>query len=168
MKALTHSTKLMGLLNRLGLSNCSLGIETKTVGLTAYNGERVRMALQDHVVLVEASDLISLLRRDKSEKEIEYHRTAAKLSDDALDAAIEITSAGTFEGNILAAMQGAVFKGGGSYAGNEFIVGSGQGALLCRYQSGPRTLDQQDQLTLEWSRSLPSLSGCHDANPDCG
>ena len=48
-------------------------------------------------------------------------------------------------------MQGAVFKGGGGYAGNEFVIGSGESALLCRYQSGPRHLDSTDQLTLEWS-----------------
>ena len=48
-------------------------------------------------------------------------------------------------------MQGAVFRGGGDYAGNEFILGSGEGALLCRYYSGRRNLDPQDQMTLEWS-----------------
>jgi len=79
------------------------------------------------------------------------HRRAAVLSDDALDAGLAATHAGAFEGDILAAMQGAVFKGGGDYAGNEFIIGSGAGALLCRYYSGRRHLDTNDQLTLEWS-----------------
>ncbi len=62
-----------------------------------------------------------------------------------------LTREGTFDGDILAAMQGAVFKGGGDYAGNEFIVGSGEDALLCRYFSGRRTMEAQDQLTLEWA-----------------
>ena len=44
-----------------------------------------------------------------------------------------------------------MFQGGGDYAGNEFIIGSGEAALLCRYQSGRRHLDAHDQLTLEWS-----------------
>jgi Xaa-Pro dipeptidase len=101
--------------------------------------------------LVEASDVVSLLRRHKSEGEIHYHRKAAELADDALDAALASTTAGAFEGDILAAMQGAVFRGGGDYAGNEFIIGSGQAALLCRYRSGRRHLSQQDQLTLEWA-----------------
>ena len=48
-------------------------------------------------------------------------------------------------------MQGAVFRGGGNYAGNEFIIGSDKRALLCRYASGRRNLDAQDQLTLECS-----------------
>src|SRR3546814_16454819 len=32
-----------------------------------------------------------------------------------------------------------------------FIIGSGPGALLCRYFSGRRHLDAEDQLTLEWA-----------------
>jgi len=48
-------------------------------------------------------------------------------------------------------MNAAVFEGGGDYPGNEFIIGSGDGALMCRYFTGRRYLDQQDQLTLEWA-----------------
>jgi Xaa-Pro dipeptidase len=56
-----------------------------------------------------------------------------------------------FEGDILAAMQGAIFRGGGDYPGNEFIIGSGRDALLCRYFSGRRYLAERDQLTLEFA-----------------
>ena len=144
-------TQLKQLVDDLGLANCVLGIETKTVGLTAFNGQQLSEVFAEFVELHEASDLVSLLRREKSPQEIEYHRKAAELSDDALDAAVELTKAGAYEGEILAAMQGAVFKGGGDYAGNEFIIGSGEAALLVRYQSGRRYLDPKDQLTLEWS-----------------
>lgn len=142
---------LAALLSDLGLLGKNLGIETKTAGLTAFNGDLVKAALASETTLTEASDLISVLRRIKSPAEIECTRTAAELSDVALDAAIRTTHGGAFEGDILAAMQGAVFAGGGDYAGNEFILGSGQAALLCRYQSGRRHLDETDQLTLEWS-----------------
>ena len=142
---------LLDLLQSMNLSSGKLGIETKTAGLNAYNGQLVYAQLQGKCELVESSTLLAPLRRQKSPQEIEYHRRAAELSDDALDSALLTTRAGAFEGDILAGMQGAVFKGGGSYAGNEFIIGSGEGALLCRYQSGPRHLDAQDQMTLEWS-----------------
>jgi Xaa-Pro dipeptidase len=145
------ATTLKDLLNSLGLLNGRLGIETQTVGLTAFNGKQVESALNGHSELIEATDLVANLRRSKSELEINYHRRAATLSDDALDAALELTAPGAFEGDILAAMQGAVFHGGGDYAGNEFVIGSGEAALLCRYQSGRRHLDAHDQLTLEWS-----------------
>jgi Xaa-Pro dipeptidase len=143
--------QLMTLLETLGLAEKRLGVETRTAGLTAWNWRALERALDGHVSLVEASDLVSLLRRDKSPREIEYHRKAASLADDALDAALAATTAGAFEGDILAAMQGAVFRGGGDYAGNEFIIGSAQAALLCRYRSGRRYLSSQDQLTLEWA-----------------
>ncbi len=142
---------LAALLSDLGLLGKNLGIETKTAGLTAFNGDLVKAALALETTLSEASDLVSLLRRIKSPAEIDCTRKAAALSDAALDAAINTTYGGAFEGDILAAMQGTVFAGGGDYAGNEFILGSGEAALLCRYQSGRRNLDETDQLTLEWS-----------------
>ena len=142
---------LVELLAALDLAGARLGIETRTVGLTAFNGKLVEAALDGRGELREASDLVPALRRVKSPQEIAFHRRAAELSDDALDAAIETTGPGAFEGDILAAMQGAVFRGGGDYAGNEFIIGSGDAALLCRYQANRRHLEATDQLTLEWS-----------------
>jgi len=141
---------LAALLDRLGLGTARLGYESGTAGLTDYNGRRLRDALGG---MADASDLIRALRRVKSPAEIDMHRRAAALSDDALDAALDTACAGAFEGDILAAMQGAVFRGGGDYAGNEFILGSGPGALMCRSYSGRRHLDAADQLTLEWSGS---------------
>ena len=139
---------LAALLADLGVAGGRLGYESQTAGLTDFNGRRLRAALGE---MADASDLIRALRRVKSPAEIAMHRRAAALSDDAFDAALTTTRAGAFEGDILAAMQGAVFRGGGDYAGNEFIVGSGPQALLCRYFSGRRHLDATDQLTLEWS-----------------
>jgi Xaa-Pro dipeptidase len=138
---------LANLLQDLGVSGRN-GYESDTAGLTDRNGRALHRALPG---LVDASDLIRALRRVKSPAEIGMHRRAAALSDDALDQAIALARPGAFEGDILAAMQGAVFKGGGDYAGNEFIIGSGPRALLCRYYSGRRHLDAKDQLTLEWS-----------------
>ncbi|MBL9072705.1 MAG: aminopeptidase P family protein [Tabrizicola sp.] len=138
---------LANLLTDLGVTG-RVGYESDTVGLTDRTGRALHAAIPG---LIDASDLIRALRRVKSPAEIEMHRRAAQLSDDALDQAIQLARPGAFEGDILAAMQGAVFKGGGDYAGNEFILGSGPGALLCRYYSGRRHLSATDQLTLEWS-----------------
>lgn len=143
---------LHSLLVDLGIGSGKIGVEQKTVGLNAWNGRSLETLLTSNsYVPEEASDLVSSLRRIKSPAEIAFTRKAAELSDDALDAAISNTAAGAFEGDILAAMQGAVFSAGGDYAGNEFVIGSGEAALLCRYFSGRRHLDAQDQLTIEWS-----------------
>lgn len=142
---------LKALLEDLGMTGKRLGIETDTHGLTACNGGLLNKALAGVVTLVEASELFSDLRLIKSAAEIAYARKAAELADDALDAALGTTKAGVDEGDILAAMQGAIFAGGGDYPGNEFIIGSSKYALLCRYYSGTRRLSASDQLTLEWA-----------------
>ena len=139
---------LLALLQDMGVAQGKLGFESDTSGLTDFNGQLLRAAMPH---LLDYSDLFRALRRVKSPAEIEMHRKAAKLSDDAMDAGLARTRAGAFEGDILAAMQGAVYEGGGDYAGNEFILGSGPGALLCRYYSGRRYLETQDQMTWEWA-----------------
>ena len=148
IEGVAPAASLAALVTKLGYSG-KIAMETQTVGLTFANGQSVVSAFDQP--LHNGDGIITELRQDKSLAELDMHRRAAALSDDALDAALQGTRAGAFEGDILADMQGAVFRGGGDYAGNEFIIGSDQRALLCRYASGRRHLDPQDQLTLEWS-----------------
>ena len=139
---------LAALIADLGLSNKRIGWETATQGLTHKHGQAVSAALGE---LHDACGLMGELRLVKSAAEIAYVRRAAELGDDAFDAALAKTQAGADEGTILAAMHRVIFEGGGDYPANEFIIGSGDHALMCRYHSGRRTLDAQDQLTLEWA-----------------
>jgi len=143
--------ELRAILEECGCRGRRLGVEYDAYGLTAANGRQLDAALEGFCTPVDASDLISRLRAVKSVRELEYVRQAAELADRALDEAHRLTAPGVDEGEILAAMQGAVFAGGGDYPANEFIIGSGQDALLCRYKSGRRKLDAVDQLTLEWA-----------------
>jgi Xaa-Pro dipeptidase len=103
--------------------------------------------------LVEASDLVTDLRMVKSPVEIEYVREAARLADLGLDSAVEEAAPGVFEGEVLAAVQGAILAGGGDFPANEVIIGSGPRALLFRYAAGMRRMDPIDQLSLEWAGS---------------
>ena len=47
------------------------------------------------------------------------------------------------ESKILAEMNRVIFEGGGDYPANEFIIGSGKNALLCRYQSEKQILNDK-------------------------
>ncbi len=143
--------QLKTMLAEFGCANATLGVEYEAYGLTGFNAKRLDAALDGFCGLRDASWLVSRLRVVKSPAEIAYVREAAQLADDAYDAGMAEIRAGAWEGDILAAMQGAVFKGGGDYPGNEFIIGSGPEALLCRYFTGRRHLDAQDQITLEWA-----------------
>lgn len=142
---------LRELLNDLDLLGCRIGIEYQTHGLTAANGRKLDEQLTAFGQLVDISGIVDKLRVLKSPAEIVFSRKAAELSDEALDAALKLVKAGADEGVILAAMQSAIFAGGGDYPANEFIIGSGEDALLCRYKSGRRKLTKNDQLTLEWA-----------------
>lgn len=89
----------------------------------------------------------------KSPAEIAYVREAARLADLGLDRAVEVAAPGVFEGDVLAALQGAIFEGGGDFPANEVIIGSGPRALLFRSAAGMRRMDAVDQLSLEWAGS---------------
>ena len=145
------AVELRAILDELGLAGGRLGVEYDAYGLTAMNGRRLEAALAGFAALEDASLLVSRLRVVKSAAELAYVRRAAELADAAYDEAARLAAPGAFEGDILAAMHGAIFRGGGDDPANEFIIGSGRGALLCRYRTGRRSLDPQDQLTLEWA-----------------
>ncbi|MGF1639478.1 MAG: M24 family metallopeptidase [Rhodospirillales bacterium] len=137
-----------------------LGVEWEAYGLTARNGLRLVAALDGFCATADASDLVSRLRVLKSDAELAYVRRAAELADDAYAAAVALTAPGAAEAEILAAMQGTVLRGGGDYPGNEYIIGSGRDALLCRYHSGRRHLDADDQITLEWAGAFRHYHAC--------
>ena len=152
--------ELRALLADKGLGSKRLGVEYDTHGLTAANGRRLDAALDGFAEVVDASDLVARLRLVKSGAELAYVRRAAELADAALDAAVAETRDGADEGAILAAMHAAIFRGGGDYPGNPFIIGSGRDALLCRYKSGRRRLDARDQLTLEFAGVYRQYHAC--------
>ncbi|MCP4330940.1 MAG: aminopeptidase P family protein [Alphaproteobacteria bacterium] len=156
----TPADDLRAMLDSHGCAGERLGVEYEAYGLTGRNALRLNAALDGFCTLVDGSDLVSRLRLVKSESEIEYVRRAAALADDALDEANRLAVAGAFEGDILAAMHGAIYRGGGDEPGNEFIIGSGNDSLLCRYFSGRRHLDSEDQLTLEFAGVYRHYHAC--------
>jgi len=143
--------ELKNILSELSLEKSNLGIEYEAYGLTGRNAIRLNNSLKNFATLHDKSELISHFRAIKSPAEIIYVKKAAELADKAMDAAWKHARAGVNESKILAEMQGAIFNDGGDYPANEFIIGSGKNALLCRYQSEKRNLDKVDQLSIEWA-----------------
>lgn len=152
--------ELRAILDEHGRRGARIGAEYEAYGLTARNGQRLAAALDGFCTLVDASELVSRLRLVKTPAEVRYVRRAAALADAALEAGVAASGPGAFEGDILAAMQGAIYRGGGDDPANEFIIGSGRGALLCRYYSGRRRLDARDQLTLEFAGVYRHYHAC--------
>ena len=139
------------ILDELNLKGKKLGVEYEAYGLTGRNALRLNESLKDYCEVKDQSELITKLRVIKSHEEIVYVKKAAELADKALNEAWKHTKAGASEAKILAEMQKAVLEGGGDYPANEYIIGSGHNALLCRYQAEKRNLSNQDQLSIEWA-----------------
>ncbi len=145
----TNDLKLI--LNELSLKGKKVGIEYEAYGMTGRNAMRLNKSLENYCNVEDQSELITKLRVIKSQEEIIYVRKAAELADNALEQAWKYSKAGASEAKILAEMQKAVLEGGGDYPANEYIIGSGHNALLCRYQAEKRNLSLQDQLSIEWA-----------------
>ena len=142
---------LKKILNELSLKGKKVGVEYEAYGMTGRNALRLNETLKNYCNLNDESELITKLRVIKSQEEIVYVKKAAELADNALDQAWKYCKAGVNEAKILAEMQKIVLEGGGDYPANEYIIGSGHNALLCRYQAEKRNLSIQDQLSIEWA-----------------
>ncbi len=145
------SADLLALTRDLGLAGKRIGVEFEAYGLVASNYRKLEARFAGQAELIDASLIVTRLRAVKSAEEIAYVRRAAVLADAADRAALAAIRAGADEGEVLAAQHNAIFAGGGDYPANEFIIGSGRDALLCRYKSGRRRLDANDQITLEFA-----------------
>ena len=142
---------LKKILDELSLKGKKIGVEYEAYGMTGRNALRLNETLKNYCDLNDESELITKLRVIKSQEEIVYVKKAAELADNALNQAWKYCKAGVNEAKILAEMQKIVLEGGGDYPANEYIIGSGHNALLCRYQAEKRNLSIQDQLSIEWA-----------------
>tara|TARA_B100000787_G_scaffold131934_1_gene100810 strand:+ start:393 stop:1544 length:1152 start_codon:yes stop_codon:yes gene_type:complete len=139
------------ILDELSLKGKKIGVEYEAYGMTGRSALRLNKSLENYCITEDQSELITKHRVIKSNEEIIYVKKAALLADRALDEAWKHAKAGASEAKILAEMQRAVLEGGGDYPANEYIIGSGHNALLCRYQAEKRFLSNQDQLSIEWA-----------------
>ena len=145
------SEDLKIILDELNLRGKNIGVEYEAYGLTGRNALRLNKSLENYCSIEDTSELVTKLRVIKSNEEIDYIKKAANLADKALSEVWKHAKAGVSESKILAEMNKVIFEGGGDYPANEFIIGSGKNALLCRYQAEKQILNSQDQLTIEWA-----------------
>ena len=147
----TPTDDLKIILDELNLKGKKIGIEYEAYGLTGRNAIKLNQSLENYCSIEDKSELITKLRVIKSDEEITYVKKAATLADLALDEVWKYAKSGASEAKILAEMNRVIFEGGVDYPANEFIIGSGKNALLCRYQAEKQILDKEDQLTIEWA-----------------
>ncbi len=152
--------ELRAILEEKGLRGARLGVELDNYGLIASNYRRLEAALAGWAEMVDASDIVRRLRAVKSPAEIAYVRRAAALADDAYEAMIAGTRPGVLESEISAAGLTAMLKGGGDVPPGAPLVNSGRRALYGRGVAGPRRLDPEDQLTIEFAATYLRYNVC--------
>ena len=137
-----------------------MGVELEAWCLTGRRWEFVRAGLDGFCTHEDASTLVSQMRIIKSPAELDYVRRAAALADEALVEAHNLATPGRPEQEILAAMESAIFRGGGDYPASRFIIGSGAQALNVRNFTGYADLGNNDQLQLEFGGTYRHYHSC--------
>ena len=146
-----------------GLVGKRLGIETESKGLTVHMWEALRSAIGQEVT--PADEIFRVLRRVKSPAEIEMHRRAAALSDNALDAAHwRRPGLALSRGTSWPPCKARFSKVAATMRGTSSSWGQAPGALLCRYYSGRRHLDERGSADAGMVWRLCPLSRGHDAH----
>jgi len=151
---------MVAILKEHGKEGARIGVEQSSYGCLAQIWIALKTACANFCTLEDASDLVDGLRVVKSPAELDFVRHAAKLADDALGEGNRLAVPGAFEGDILAAMQGTIFSGGGTFPAAYWVIGSGPKAMLVRYHTGRRHLDPVDQLQLEFAGSYRRYHAC--------
>ena len=104
---------VMEVLERFNVKGKRVGVQHDTYGLSSKMGQELAASVGDYCELVDASDMIRLMRVVKSPQELEYIRHAGKIMDQVMAKAIDMTKAGVYEGDIWAELYGIVLRSGG-------------------------------------------------------
>jgi Xaa-Pro dipeptidase len=126
-----------------------IGAEYHAYGLTAQRGKMVDAAFAGFCELVDASDLIRLMRLVKSPAELAYLREAGRLVDEVCAVSQRLTVPGASVGAVYGEMMSAIMRGDGDPSASRWPMGAGEEALLVRYHTGHGTVTPRDQVQFE-------------------
>jgi Xaa-Pro dipeptidase len=136
-----------------------IGAEYHAYGLTAHRGKMVDVAFAGFCELVDASDLVRLLRLVKSPAELAYLREAGRLVDEACVVSQRMTVPGVSVGAVYGEMMNMIMLGDGDPSASRWPMGAGEEALLVRYHTGHRTVAPRDQVQFEIAAAVSRLAG---------
>jgi Xaa-Pro dipeptidase len=126
-----------------------IGVEYHAYGLTAQRGKMVDRAFAGFCELIDASDLVRVLRLVKSPAELVYLRKAGQLVEEACAVSQRMTRPGASVGAIYGEMMNTILRGDGDPSASRWPVGCGEEALLVRYHTGHGTVVPRDQVQFE-------------------
>ena len=140
---------LRRILKTHGCTNQRIGIEYHAYGLTGQRALMVNEALEGLCRLVDASDLVRLIRLVKSDLELEYVRKSGAICDAILQTSISHTRPGNTVKSVYGAMMNTLLCEGGDPTASRWPMGAGEAAVFCRYHTGDEIIAPQDQVVFE-------------------
>jgi len=132
-----------------GMQGKRIGVQLDTFGLLPNLYLELRDSLDGWCELVDASDVIRLMRLIKSPAELDHHRRAGKVLDQAHAKAVELTRAGADEGNLFGQVYQVMWDSGADIPANRLPMGHGEKAMNVRYGTGRGRIEENDQVTYE-------------------
>ncbi len=132
-----------------GMQGKRIGIQLDSFGLLPNLYLELRDALDGWCEIVEASDLIRVMRLVKSPQELEYHRRAGEVLDRVCARAIETTRPGVDEGFVLGQVYQVMWESGADIPASRLPMGHGEKAMNVRYGTGRGRVGENDQVTFE-------------------
>lgn len=153
-----HDLKLI--LAELSLERRRVGVELDGYGLTAANWDAVRTTMDGFCRLIDASRLSRDLRLIKSPAEMIHVREAARLADVGYEAICAAARPGVLDSVVTAAAMSAMLAAGADMPPAGPLVNSGRRALYGRGVGGPRLLEPQDQLIVEYAGTHCRYNAC--------
>ena len=151
---------LRRLLDDYGCQGKRLGVEYHAYGLTGQRAKMVDAALGGFCELVDASDVIRLLRLVKSPAELECVRKAGALCDRIVEVSVERCVPGVSTKAIYGAMMQALMEGGGDPAAGRWPIGAGEAAFFGRYHTGEEIVGTDDQVVFEPAAAYRHYHAC--------
>ncbi len=148
-EAVPRSEHVKDMLKSHGMEGKKIGIQVDTMGLTPRQYLEICAALEGWCNLTNAPDFIREFRLVKSPQELEYFRKAGGIMGSVMEKTIDATYPGAFEGDIYATFYDSLFRLGADLPAHIPPFGSGDAALNLRYTSLRKTVQENDQVTLE-------------------
>jgi len=143
------SKAIKDMLDSHGMRGKRIGVQLDTFGLLPNLYLELRDALEGWCELIDASDVIRLLRIVKSPQELDYHRQAGRVLDEACGRAIELTVPGAYEGHVFGQVYQVMWERGADIPANRLPMGHGEKAMNVRYATGLGHIAENDQVTYE-------------------
>ncbi len=143
------SRVIKAVLESKGMRGKRVGIQLDSFGMLPNLYLELRDALDGWCELVDASDLVRVMRLVKSPRELEHQRQAGQVLDQACQRAMAMVEPGIDEGVVMGEVYRHLFEAGADPPANRMPMGHGDKALNVRYTTGRSRIERNDQVTFE-------------------